>query len=209
MLGYVLLLVAALVVVVLAVLIRRAPPVSKPPPGFGAVRARWRAVADEARRIPERKDPVVRQRKDWGSSLKAFVARLGDNSAWIRAWACDGSWYNYPLITDGRPVPGRTAELCPATSRLLAGVKGVRVAGFSKVKAGGRIERHTDGPTGCLALHLCLIGRSELRVGGQVHVQEPGKVIVFDPEEEHEVHNSGEQDRTLLFVNFPKPAGGR
>lgn len=187
------------------VLVRRA---AQPPPGFQTVRDSWQTVADESGRIPDRKDPAIRHRKDWGSGLKTFMDGLGDNGAWIRAWARDGSWYNYPLITDGQPVPGRAAEFCPVTCKLLAGVKGIRIAGFSKVKAGGRIERHTDGSKGCLALHLCLTGRSEMHVGGQLHVQEPGRVIVFDPEEEHEVHNSGEQDRTLLYVNFAKPAGG-
>ena len=155
---------------------------------------------------------AVRTRTDWGKSLASFLDRSGKQEGWTTAWADDGSWLNFGLGNDGHELDG-ASDLCPVTCALLRRVPGVTVAGFSKVLAGGRIQPHTDGAAGLSAgrkaMHLCLEGKSWLRVGRTWYLQRPGRIIVFDPEVQHEVVNPSAHDRTLLYINFrvsPTPA---
>lgn len=176
---------------------------------FAPLRAGWRAIAAEAAsvRLPAG-GAKIRRKTDWAEGLQAFVGKLGGNEEWVYAWARDGSWLNYPLWAGGRVVPGRTRDVCPAACAALESVGGVEVAGLSMVRAGGRIEPHTDGGAGHshgrMALHLCLTGRSWLRVGRRWFLQRPGRLITFDPEVEHEVVNRGTADRVLLYVNLQR-----
>lgn len=176
------------------------------PRKFMKMVAAWQQIADESAHVERVALDKVRRKFDWGANLGAFLAKLGDNDQWITAWAADGGWQNYPLMVNDKLLPGQTAILCPTTCALLESVQGISVAGFSRVKAGCRIEPHHDGGAGrsdgLLTLHVCLTGKSVLRVGSEVIQQTPGTVIVFDAEMEHEVWNNNHTDRTLLYINF-------
>lgn len=180
---------------------RRSPDLSR----FQALAEKWQTIAAEARAVRTSPTPKVRTQTDWGRGLGDFMNKLGSNTTWITAWATDGKWDNYPLIVDGR-VANEAASLCPVTCGMLQRIQGVRIAGFSKVKAGGRIQPHTDADAGRshgrAACHLCLHGTSTLWVAGDRIDQVPGKLLGFDPEQPHEVVNDTGSDRALLYINF-------
>ena len=178
---------------------------SDPTARCAELKANWRALVGEAQAI--RKVSAKRRKADeWGSKMQNFVDSLGANDAWVTSWARDGSWQNYGLNYAGQTIAGDTPRLCPVTTKLLSRVPGVATAGFSKVLAGGRIEKHTDidagGSVGLTAVHLCLTGEAWLRVGSRVIRQRPGLLIAFDPEVEHEVWNDTAEDRTILYLNL-------
>ena len=173
---------------------------------FDEICNNWQEISKEVEVIKAAKPGVIRYRHDWGAGLQAFVDKLELNERWIKAWARDGSWENYPLMIDDKILPGDTASICPLTWQLLSKLKGIKVAGFSKVANKGKIEPHTDEAAGLshgqLAFHLGLTGTSVLRVNGQPIEQYPGRALVFDPERVHEVQNPTDSDRILLYVNF-------
>jgi aspartyl/asparaginyl beta-hydroxylase (cupin superfamily) len=124
------------------------------------------------------------------------------------AWDKGGDWWNYPLVLNDTIVPGRTRELCPQTCQLLSRIRGIKVAGFSKLNTGGYIHPHRDthGMPKCLAYHLGLLGRGELTASGHDTplVQEGGKDFIIDTELEHSVVNVGCTDRIILYILFHK-----
>ena len=172
---------------------------------FQTLASKWQMIAAEARAVGTSPTPRVRTQTDWGKGLDDFMVRLGSNTTWITAWATDGKWDNYPLVVNGR-VANEAASLCPGTCRLLLRIPGVRIAGFSKVRAGGRIQPHTDADAGSshgrAACHLCLEGTSTLWVAGNRIDQVPGRLLGFDPERKHQVVNDTDSDRVLLYINF-------
>lgn len=152
-------------------------------------------------------DKIKRKKNEWGDdtldNMQKFILE-NNNEYWIPAW--DYKWYNYPLIVKKKIVPGITREICPKTTELLESIGGIRIAGFSYVKKGGRISPHVDSYTGpeygSLAYHLCLIGESILTIKDMEIIQKPEKVIIFNPQITHKLYNHTDADRIILYIDF-------
>lgn len=180
-------------------------------PEIHALRSHWQAFAAESQNIEGLSD-TRRSQEVWvhdAHHTQTFLDQIGDNSKWIIAWDNGGDWWNYPIILNDAIVPGRTRELCPRTCELLGRIEGIKVAGFSKLNAGGHIHPHYDthGTPKCLAYHLGLRGRGELTASGhdEALVQEGGADFVIDTELSHSVVNaSSDADRIILYVLFFK-----
>lgn len=141
-----------------------------------------------------------------GEKVDDFMKSIGANDQWIVAWDNGGEWWNYPIMLNDTLVPGKTEELCPVTSSVLKQMKGIKIAGFSRLNKGGYIQPHWDsnGKKKALAYHLGLVGRSYLKVSGTRLEQYPGSQFIFDSEFLHSARNDTNTDRILLYILFDK-----
>jgi len=180
-------------------------------PVLNDLRNHWKDIATEAKSI-SRKNSSKRPQSVWvhdNEGITDFMNKhITDNTEWILAWDHGSKWWNYPLVFNDVVVPGETRKLCPKTVSLLERIKGIKIAGFSRLDKGGNIHPHTDyhGKKKALAYHLGLVGvDSELTAcGGKVFNQDPGVHFIFDSEMEHSANNGGNQDRILLYILFSK-----
>jgi hypothetical protein len=174
-------------------------------PAFRKLLDAWEVIRDEAVAITPRLD-LLRRQDEWSGSGDGFLARLvqAENRGWTTAWDGEGLWLNYALSYFDNIVPGVTEAWAPQTVALLRQLPGIRIGGFSRLLPGAYIAPHTDstGPQfHSMAFHLCLRGRASLRVGDHWVEQAPGRVLIFDSTQTHEVINS-DDDRIVLYIDF-------
>lgn len=152
-----------------------------------------------------------RDRNEWSEMDDpiSFLRKLGKNDSWFHSWDTsdkpDGrdNWLNYHIIFYDKVV-GNPA-VCPLTINLLKNIKGIRIAGFSKLKAGTRLYPHSDTTglsTNSLAYHLGLTGHAKFYMGGKLMKHAPGKMIIADTNNEHYVINDSDEDRIILYIDF-------
>lgn len=127
--------------------------------------------------------------------------------AWKNATEPNHDWQNFGLVFDGRPI-GRNCELCPRTMELLANIPGLEIAGFSLLRAHGRIDAHTDKlhPRN-RTFHLGIYGQGHsilhIQQGGSVRTlrQSEGEALAFDSRQMHWVHNAHDDIRVVLYLD--------
>lgn len=180
-------------------------------PHIANLRKKWKVFAKETENITRFRDDVQRPQEIWVDNeeeFKKFVkSNIHTNNQWIAAWDHGGKWYNYPIILNDEIVDEETTrKLCPQTVKALSSLKKIKIAGFSRLNAGGEIHPHDDGhgPQKKLVYHLGLVGSSHLSTAGKVLTQSPGIDFVFDSEYEHAAKNEQDIDRIVLYVLFDK-----
>ena len=109
----------------------------------------------------------------------------------------------------GRPVP-ENCTLYPDTASIVQGIPGMTTAMFSILPPGAHLSAHTGPNKGVLRYHLGLIvpvedQRCRIRVGCDVRTWAEGQSLIFDDTFEHEVWNSTDKERVVLFVDFLRP----
>lgn len=186
-------------------------------PSLNNLQNSWQKIAEEVQCITKVSD-LKREQKEWeNKESMMFLEKIGKNEAWFYSWdssesEADGknNWLNYPLMYEGYVV-GNARTLCPFTCSLLTEIRsGIRLAGFSRLKAGTKIYPHRDSTgikTGRLAFHLGLSGRAFMfmeRVDGNLECQrhEPSATLVANTEESHFIENPYEEDRVILYIDF-------
>ncbi len=163
-------------------------------PWAGAVKARWREVESEAKRLLAERE-----------RLPAFQ-EISSEVAYITQ---DRQWKTFMLVGYGLRSQ-RGLDYCPATAALLREIPGLRTAFFSILEPGKRLPLHRGPYNGVLRLHLGLVVPSDarkcwIRVGGEERFWQPGQVLIFDDALMHEVHNDTTEARVVLFVDFLRP----
>ena len=105
------------------------------------------------------------------------------------------------------------ADLCPRTEAAIARTpqntvpNRAPVVFFSALRPGTHIPPHNGATNTRLTVHLPLIVPPDcgLRVGGETHVWQPGKVVVFDDTILHEAWNRSDQLRVVLIFDVWHP----
>lgn len=177
----------------------------------------WEIIAEEVKKLP--KDVMItdknREQQDWfeDEEFKKLVLLHDKQYGWIYSWQAgtddiNKKWINWGLIYDGKPL-GKNAKMCPNTTKLLASIPQIRIAGFSLMKPNSRIEPHTDA-TGLkfnsLAYHLGLDipskGDASLIIGDLKIKEGNGKAFLFDATNEHYAYNNSDSDRIILYMDI-------
>lgn len=104
----------------------------------------------------------------------------------------------------------RNCATCPETARLLERVPRLENAWFSILAPGAKIPSHKGISKGLIRVHLGLVvpekrDRCMIRVAGQYHAWEEGRIFVFDDTQGHQVWNDTDQDRVVLLYDFERP----
>lgn len=118
-------------------------------------------------------------------------------------------WKTFVLFGFGYKVTSN-CRLCPETTRLLAGVPGLRTAFFSILAPGYHIPAHRGVTKGVLRAHLGLIVPEDrencwMRVGDRREAWSEGRCVVFDDTYEHEVRNNTDERRVVLLIDVDRP----
>ena len=121
-------------------------------------------------------------------------------------------WSSFYLIKDGVDVTENQSR-CPLTTKAVKALDLCKTGGgtpsvlFSRLKPGAHIPPHTGMLNMRLICHLPIIvpGKSELRVGNEMHEWAEGKVVVFDDTIEHEAWNHADEDRFVLLFDIWRP----
>jgi len=126
-----------------------------------------------------------------------------------RAITRDRRWRVYVLSVYGQFI-GRQAERCPATTRLLRGIPGLRNSMFSILAPGKAIPEHRGIYAGLLRYHLGLVVPRDaqactITVGGERRTWREGATMIFDDSFPHSVANDTGEERVVLFADFDRP----
>lgn len=137
------------------------------------------------------------------------IPAFQDVSEEQRSITRDQRWKVYVFSVYGRFVD-RQAARCPATTRLLRGIPGLRNAMFSILAPGKSIPEHRGVYAGLLRYHLALIVPREaeacaITVGGERRAWREGATMIFDDSFPHSVRNDTAEERVVLFADFVRP----
>ncbi len=97
--------------------------------------------------------------------------------------------------------------LFPETTKLLASIKSVRFAAFSRLKAHAELDPHQHAERPYRVLHMGIQippnGCCGLMVDGKTHVwKKEGEVVVFEDHYRHSAWNRSDQDRIVFYMEF-------
>jgi tetratricopeptide (TPR) repeat protein len=122
------------------------------------------------------------------------------------------SWNGYYFYRHGERREDNCAA-CPATAAALAALPLARVREhgpevlYSVFTPGTHLLPHKGVTNTRLVGHLPLLVPSDcaLRVGGEIHEWQPGRVVVFDDTYEHEAWNRSRQRRVVMIFDIWNP----
>ena len=174
-------------------------------------------IREELKQIP----PTLitskgRRAADWGDKFpKELMALHQQKTGWIQAWStqhgvANSDWLNFGLVIQGKNI-GLNCELCPFTMSVLSRIKGLITAGFSCLRPGAVIGKHTDYLTDTNeSVHLGLIvpsGACFLSVYEDdktvtTFEEKDGKVVHFNSRKPHWAVNFSGSDRVILYLDI-------
>ena len=159
-----------------------------------ALEASWETIRDEAAAL-------LRDRRSVPS-----IREISPDHAKI---ALDDKWRSFFLWAYGKRADLNCAR-CPETARIVEKVPGMLSAFFSVMLAGAHVPRHTGPTKAILTVHLGLIipikrEDCHMAVGNENVVWEPGRLVVFDDMQPHEVWNDTDEDRIILLLHVKRP----
>ena len=100
-------------------------------------------------------------------------------------------------------------EKCPKSCKIINSLPNVKVAMFSVLKPGARIEPHRGPFKGCLRFHLGLSTPNSddcfIKVNNIKYSWRDGKGILLDDTYEHWVENNTDKTRIILFCDIVRP----
>ncbi len=176
------------------------------------LQARWRFIRQEYLELEAPRLNIHRN-----GAAEEYAETLFRNNGWTPSWQVDSNdphegWTTYALSYKGM-LPDEAPQKLPATSRLLARLRGCEVCAFSRMEAGAFIAPHSHPELAgsLLTLHLGLDlepRRSYICVEGQTREEDAGRIIVFDGSREHFAVNMSQKSRTILYMEFNPTAVG-
>lgn len=121
-------------------------------------------------------------------------------------------WSAFFFFRHGRPYEKNIAR-CPATWEAVQALPLVRVPGnapevlYSTLAPGTHIVSHYGTTNTRLVVHLPLLipDQCALKVGGELHVWQAGRCVIFDDTFEHEAWNRSEENRAVLIADVWNP----
>ena len=121
----------------------------------------------------------------------------------------DHQWKTYFLYGYGIKMH-QNCKYCPATTRLIESIPGMKTAFFSVLLPGKHIPKHRGPYKGVLRYHLALkVPRDRkncrIRVGNEFAYWSEGKSMLFDDSFPHEIWNSTDEIRVVLFMDIVRP----
>ena len=190
----------------------------------------WQIIKEEVSQLKTnmiRKE--VRFQDEWGETLKDLVKLHEQKSGWVYSTthslenrnkditlATDkekysSEWLTFMLIYNGRQV-GKNNIICPQTSLLLSHIPNILGCGFSLMRPGCVIERHTHYNTSSsrdsTVFHIGLDVPDACfftieKDGKIVTVQEKdGKMFGINPKYPHWAVNFSDRNRIILYVEI-------
>ena len=104
----------------------------------------------------------------------------------------------------------QNCQYCPVTTRLIESIPGMKTAFFSILLPGKHIPEHRGPYKGVLRYHLGLKIPQEkencrIRVGEKFAYWSEGKSMLFDDSFPHEIWNSTDEIRVVLFMDIVRP----
>jgi ornithine lipid ester-linked acyl 2-hydroxylase len=158
------------------------------------IEAGWTAIRDELRAVLSKRERIPSFQE-----ISAEQAKITQ----------DDKWQTYWLYAYGRKMD-ENCRSCPATTRLIEAIPGIKTAFFSILAPWKHIPEHQGPYAGVLRYHLGLIvprrkEASRIRVGSEVTHWEAGRSVVFDDTYPHEVWNDTDEERVVLFIDFARP----
>ena len=179
----------------------------------------WMAIRTELDQVPNTMiTEKPRSRPAWGNSItetpeaQELLELHETKQGWVTAWSLsdtvNSKWLNYGLIVEGNPL-GINAQKCPNTMSVLRKIPGIRTAGFSLIKAHGRIEEHTDHLSSrnrsChLGLRVPVNCFCRVKYPNQIvtHNHKEGESFFFNSRYPHSAENNSDQDRVVLYLDI-------
>jgi beta-hydroxylase len=121
----------------------------------------------------------------------------------------DDRWKTFFLYGFGHKAE-RNCARCPATTRLVEQVPGMKTAFFSILAPGKHIPAHRGPYRGVVRYHLGLkvptpATACRIRVADEVRHWEEGQSLLFDDTYDHEVWNDTDGERAILFMDVERP----
>lgn len=119
---------------------------------------------------------------------------------WVQQSMYEDGWNIFGLYANGKPIPNPSGQ-CPQTSKIIASIEGVSIAGFSQMAPNTHIKPHIGWAKSAYRLHLGLVIPSEckLRVGNETRYWEEGQCWIFNDTVEHEASNNSDSSRGVLL----------
>jgi beta-hydroxylase len=153
--------------------------------------------------------PQIRAELDHVLAHREALPSLQDISPDQAVLSQDARWKTFFLYGFGHKAEGNCAR-CPATTRLVEAVPGMKTAFFSILAPGKHIPAHRGPYKGVLRCHLGLkipsdADRCRIRVDNQVRQWKQGRILIFDDTYDHEVWNDTGEERVVLFMDVERP----
>ena len=156
---------------------------------------------------PDQFDLTTTLEANWQQIRDEFVA-LSENSfdPWVQRQMHGEGWSVFGLFAAGQRI-ARACEKCPRTAKIIEGIEGVSLAGFSRLAPGTHVKPHVGWAASVYRLHLGLVVPTgcHLRVAGETRDWQEGKCLIFDDTVEHEAWNNSGQVRGTLLLDFLRP----
>lgn len=117
-----------------------------------------------------------------------------------------GKWEVLGLKYHGKDVP-ETKILFPKTNEIFDLIKEkIHTCGFSILRPGCEISKHTDYDHNTLRCHLCLQTNPDcaLVVNDEIKNWKVGELLLFDGLNTHYAYNRGKTDRVVVLFDFYK-----
>ena len=132
---------------------------------------------------------------------------LPNHDIWVKGWTGSNKWLNYGIVYDSKYYNSHTFthDLIKYIEKFEE--RPVLMAGFSLLKSGGKIPKHTDEQV----LHekenvwhygLDVPENCYLIIDNKKITEENGKLIKFDDAMIHSAVNNSNNDRMILYIKF-------
>ncbi len=163
-------------------------------PALAEIGLRWEEIRSEL-------EPLLANR----DAIPAFGKLSPDH----RRIANSQHWKSFFFEGYGFRMDANCAQ-CPRTAEMLDRIPGLVVAFFSIMEPGTHVPRHRGLTKAWINCHLPLVvpqgeGRCEMQVGEQTVAWREGEWLLFDETNPHEVWNTTQDPRIVLFLQVRRP----
>lgn len=152
---------------------------------------------------------IIRKELDVILKFTNQLPSLHDVSQCDYGLSHDHQWKTYFLYGYGIKMQ-QNCQYCPATTQIIENVPGMKTAFFSILLPGKHVPEHRGPYKGVLRYQLALKVPEDrencrIRVGNEFACWSEGKSMMFDDSFLHEIWNSTDEVRVILFMDIVRP----